>query len=493
VRGHRRREVGVERRRGVFGGLVGVGVVCGAVAVLVALLAGGVAGAVAGCRQTTVVGVAHQDDDLLFINPDTARDYRAGRCLVVVYLTTGDDGLDKGYWFSREQGVQQAYAAFAGVPNVWTSSNVMVNGRTLHSDSLSVVGSSKPGIQLVFLRLPDGFPQGGGSKAYGYQSLLKLYTGKISRIVADDHSSGYTSRGLLDTLTSLLLRFKPTTVRTLDYYNTVLDYSITEPVDHSDHSITARYFREAVLKAQVKLPKLQLAAYEGYSIAVRPPNLPESVEEFKETVFRNYVSHEQRGDGACRAVNCPVFTAPLDEDYALWVKRFYPRLNPVPARGTLVSWMGATDHGNTYLKVGRCLERGSSGRVTVDACFPKETKQQWQFDGGVLRDPAGGGCLLATAIPRTGSCTTSAARHWRVTSLRQLQSRGRCLSQDDLILPHARLRFVRCDVTSPSQRWFVAKNVLAQTHRSSTNPSGRSAPHPPSNQPNPTAPPAVTG
>nr|OQO23502.1 hypothetical protein B0A51_12418 [Rachicladosporium sp. CCFEE 5018] len=54
--------------------------------------------------------VAHQDDDLLFLNPSLLRAVRAGRDIITVYLTAGDAGRPEPYWRGREAGVRAAGA-----------------------------------------------------------------------------------------------------------------------------------------------------------------------------------------------------------------------------------------------------------------------------------------------------------------------------------------------------------------------------------------------
>src|SRR4030065_910866 len=55
--------------------------------------------------------VAHQDDDLIFMNPMLSRSIDSGARVTTVYLTAGDAGLgDPGYWSEREEGVRAAYS-----------------------------------------------------------------------------------------------------------------------------------------------------------------------------------------------------------------------------------------------------------------------------------------------------------------------------------------------------------------------------------------------
>src|SRR4051812_1146650 len=53
---------------------------------------------------TTLVIVAHEDDDLLFLSPDLVGDVKSDRCVHAVFLTAGDAGSTAAYWAGRELG-----------------------------------------------------------------------------------------------------------------------------------------------------------------------------------------------------------------------------------------------------------------------------------------------------------------------------------------------------------------------------------------------------
>jgi hypothetical protein len=57
--------------------------------------------------------VAHQDDDLLFMNPEILSRIAAGDDVHVVYLTAGDDDVLSSYWMGREKGLLNAYTYMA--------------------------------------------------------------------------------------------------------------------------------------------------------------------------------------------------------------------------------------------------------------------------------------------------------------------------------------------------------------------------------------------
>jgi hypothetical protein len=68
------------------------------------------------CNKSTIVNiVAHQDDDILFMNPDLIHSLRAGDCVRSIYLTAGDSGGGRLYWLGREEGSKAAYAQMLGI------------------------------------------------------------------------------------------------------------------------------------------------------------------------------------------------------------------------------------------------------------------------------------------------------------------------------------------------------------------------------------------
>src|SRR5689334_793960 len=90
--------------------------------------------------------VAHQDDDLLFMNPDIQTSIALDHVVRTIYLTAGDSGRDATFWRDRrEAGVMAAYAHMAGVPNVWSAVRTSV---------LEVVLTDHPRVGLAFMRLP---------------------------------------------------------------------------------------------------------------------------------------------------------------------------------------------------------------------------------------------------------------------------------------------------------------------------------------------------
>ena len=80
----------------------------------------------------------------------------------------------------------------------------------------------------MFLRLPDGNPDGSGSRFHNHESLLKLRARQIKVIHAIDVSTSYTKAGLLAAVTKLVV-LSPTEVE--NNLGTLVDFTTptTEP------------------------------------------------------------------------------------------------------------------------------------------------------------------------------------------------------------------------------------------------------------------------
>ena len=206
--------------------------------------------------------VAHQDDDILFMNPTTYTDVAAGRCVTTVYLTAGDTGQGAWYWHGREDGAMAAYARMAGNTNSWTPTTLQTaSGQAALTRTLNGTG-----IRLIFLRLPTGSPE--GRAVHHHECLSNLHAGTSTVVHAIDGTATYTSDSLRATLTGFMTTFHPGVVRTLDY---------TDPYgdgDHADHHNAAYYTYEA--QRHYFTPHA-LQGFRGYPMTELPANQPDAV------------------------------------------------------------------------------------------------------------------------------------------------------------------------------------------------------------------------
>ncbi len=205
------------------------------------------------CTEGKILNiVAHEDDDLLFMNPDLQHSIMAKQCIMSVFLTSGDAGSGTGYSVSRQTGSQTAYARMYGIPPVWNGGVARYQGKRIIQATLQ----GAPHLTLLYLNLPDGNLHGEGFTTHNGDSLAKLRTATIPSITSIDGTTAYTDAELTAVLKDIMGKFHPTEVRTQNYSNNILDG------DHSDHHATGHYATvafnsyagEAVLKSYIGYP-----------------------------------------------------------------------------------------------------------------------------------------------------------------------------------------------------------------------------------------------
>lgn len=262
------------------------------------------AAAAADCSAGSVLNVvAHQDDDLLFINPDIVADLDAGKCVRTVFLTAGDAGYDETYWEGREQGARSAYAQMAGVSDSWALTDAAIPGHPARLQTLN--GQQK--VSLVFLRLPDGGLSGTGYPVTGNVSLAEVWDGDASSITAIDGSgTSYTRTGLISALTTLMQNAGATEIDALDAAGAIGDG------DHPDHYASA-YFAQAAHQSYG--PEHVFRSYRGYPMASEEPNVSGAALTAKVGAYEAYSPHDS---GVCQTLEeCG------DTQYGKWLHRRY--------------------------------------------------------------------------------------------------------------------------------------------------------------------------
>ncbi|HKU18038.1 MAG TPA: PIG-L family deacetylase [Candidatus Saccharimonadales bacterium] len=247
------------------------------------------------CNQPTVmVTVAHQDDDLLFMNPDVQHDIQAGRCIRTVYLTAGDAGSGPFYWIGREQGAEAAYATMLGTNTIWVQRLVKLADNQIITIA-NPRGNSK--LSLIFMHLPDGNVDGSGFPTSHFESLTRLERGVIPRIHSIDGESTYTSESLTAALAELMTLYHPAEIRTQG------DVVSRVAPDHSDHIATGRFTAAAYARYRQNqlagLGEIPIVSYIGYPVRVLPPNISDGDLALKEKIFFVYAAHD---DGVCRSM-----------------------------------------------------------------------------------------------------------------------------------------------------------------------------------------------
>ncbi len=182
--------------------------------------------------------VAHQDDDLLFMNPEIAESGET-EIQVIIYMTQGDDGNDAAYIKMRQEAAWCAWGIdglkHTAIQQFW---NYKSSCFRLH----------RPYGELYELWLSE----------------KQFVTDRIRRDI--DH-------------------YKPDLIRVHDPdVSPAIDHD--EPdLDHIDHIYSAKFVMEAV--KDINIP---VFAYMGYPIRYQPDNLNEHQVELKTKMWRAYQS-----------------------------------------------------------------------------------------------------------------------------------------------------------------------------------------------------------
>ncbi|MEI7034173.1 PIG-L family deacetylase [Streptomyces pratensis] len=266
---------------------------------------------ISSARRALVLQVlAHPDDDLYFMNPDTREALDAGIPLVCVYLTAGEaDGVNKipgaprpapdraAYSSARHQGLRQAYATLLGLDRFapWQRSVLTLHGG--HRAEVDVLTHGARRVELVFLNTAMHT----GRRRLGLPSLWQDRRLVLRTVVAEgsplERAGSYTYEGLIDVLVGLLERYRPTLVHTLDP-DPDLQFSSEEErrrdseqrgySDHADHTAAGCFAWAALIRWAARstgrgepVPGFAVASFRGYYNRHWPKNLPPAVLERK--------------------------------------------------------------------------------------------------------------------------------------------------------------------------------------------------------------------
>ncbi|PPA40508.1 PIG-L family deacetylase [Streptomyces griseus] len=262
--------------------------------------------AIASTRRALVLQLlAHPDDDLYFMNPDTREALDAGTPLVCVYLTAGEaDGVNRipgaprpapdraAYSSSRHQGLRQAYAELLGLDRFtpWQKSVAALHGG--HRAEVNVLTDGVRRVELVFLN--TAMHTGRGRP--GLPSLWRDRRLVLRTVVADnsplERAGSYTYESLINVLTGLLEQYRPTVVHTLDpdpdlqfssEYERRRDSEQRGYSDHADHTAAGCFAWAALIRWVARatgrgepVPGFVVASFRGYYNRHWPKNLPPS-------------------------------------------------------------------------------------------------------------------------------------------------------------------------------------------------------------------------
>lgn len=268
--------------------------------------------------------LAHPDDDLYFMNPDTLHSLRSGTPVVSVYVTAGEStGMNRppsgprthrrrdtaAYSSARHQGLRQAYAAMLGLPHFtpWQR-EVIALGSGLHAEVDSLRDGARYA-RLVFLQVSMHELSHSASLPMMWQrpgTALPYVVAQGAPSPADTPGL-YSHRILVDVLAGLMDRFRPTVIRTLDPDPDVQVHDARHPLDseqpgfsdHRDHTATALFTWKAMAqwvaaaaRRDGAVPPFTTTAYRGYYNHHWPYNLPPATVALKGRFLFQYGGDE---------------------------------------------------------------------------------------------------------------------------------------------------------------------------------------------------------
>lgn len=316
-------------------------------------------------RSHDLVIVAHQDDDLLFMQPDVWNAIHRRQPVTVVYVTAGDAGRGVDYAASRIIASKAAYGQVSGSQD-WHCGWIELAGHAAQRCDLRASN-----VALMFL----GYPDGG---VFGDQpaSLLHLWEGTVDHAdTVAERAARYDRAGLVAALGEIIMITRPSTIRTLEV-------SATHGADHSDHLLVGSL---AVLAAARAGTDAAFVSYRGYNVNYDPPNNPEAIYNEVSLGMRAYEAC-QLGCASCGEAACDRLS---DARYAGFLHRHYAvAMRQPPMSGFLQTAGGcvtvdgdAVTLGNCargtklsferqgMVRVGnRCLRLAPSGRVVAKPC-----------------------------------------------------------------------------------------------------------------------------
>ncbi|MEU1791060.1 PIG-L family deacetylase [Streptomyces sparsogenes] len=248
--------------------------------------------------------LAHPDDDLYFMNPDAEHMLRAGVPVVCVYVTAGEAvGLNRvageplprpdkpAYSAARHQGLRQAYAQMLGLDKFtrWRRS-VLRLSKDITAET-NVLGNAGRSVRLIFLNI--------AMLSQGNVRLPHLWDvpGILMRtLVAADSPvrtiSTYSHQTLVEVLASIMDRYRPTVIHTLDPDPDFQVHDARHPrdndqpgcSDHRDHTPVALFAWKAiaqwaddVARREKRAPRFTTTSFRGYYNQRWPHNLPPAV------------------------------------------------------------------------------------------------------------------------------------------------------------------------------------------------------------------------
>ncbi len=323
--------------------------------------------------SANLVLIAHQDDDLLFMQPDVIEAVRRGDGVTNVYVTAGNGSRGTAAANIRYQGLKEAYGAAAHDMD-WDCGWIEIDDHAAQHCRLAAEN-----VSLVFLAYPDG-----GEEGQNPDSLLQLWNGTVhSATTVADRTATYDQAGLVETLAEIIRDTQPAVIRTLDVTS-------NHGHDHVDHEIVGAL---ALIALGTTDQQPAVIDYRGYDIANEAPNKIQAVFDMVHPILGRYEAC------ASKCAPCGQSCTTIDSQHDEWLARRYAFGFRRVGSGVLATTGGCLfgdgtlgdcstaavwtldEHGELATTTG-CLTVADDGSLGVAACEGGNTQRLFFDDEG---------------------------------------------------------------------------------------------------------------
>ncbi|NDI87643.1 FG-GAP-like repeat-containing protein [Undibacterium crateris] len=379
--------------------------------------------------MSDVYVAAHQDDDLIFMNPDVKESIAKGNKVSVIYLTSGSDNPPSGqdntqYWQSRLNGEKAAYSKMAGVANSWNdvdcNSGTFYSKHTLNGSNVTLYTFSMPN---SFYNDNYGENPSGMNWTHGNTLHDVWYangnTFTLNTSPQNTSDSGYADGGgqfniskscdqniskqkIIDTISSLFVALAPDRINTLDHSRLPYSsYTLSGTnFDHEDHVLSAMFAVSALENYRTKVSGLpDYRSYRTYNTV--------------------YDANVFEADDPALLEKCAIFNAYTPFD----------RL------------------------IGQSTSGGCNSQYSAMLFRNNKTGLFKSLSTVSLRNQQSGSCLNSSLSFSGCSDVKGDGDRWTLASNGQLQSNGKCLTSGNSALSMA-----TCLPNSQNQIWHVFEN-----------------------------------